>query len=1183
MTESVNVLRLSVDSSGVRTGSAEVVRSFADIKAQAQALLGLLGTGFAAVSFGGLIRDSAQLAARMQTLDVVLTSVGRNAGYSAQEVRAAVAGMQQYGITALSARDAATKLLQSQLDLSKATQLVRVAQDAAVIANTNSTEAFDRLLHGIRTGNQIILRSLGIFVDTEQAVDTYAASIGRAATSLSRIERQQALFNAVLQQGEQIAGTYEAAMTTANKILGSTDRLLEDAKGKFGQLLLPAYVDLVFKYYNALSAVNKELDAAAQGESWTKAQDAVRGIAEFLPAVVVGLGAGLAAPALLGALRIMFGPAGLLAAGAGVLVTLALREDAATKVARAYAEQQKRRALTQDELNKKTQAAIDLEARKQVAEERAAAARRSEEVRAGRESLFGSRFGDIINRNAFGVFYNEALREFRLADRPMEERDAFRRAARQVRDTFGADPATADLEAYAAAIRKLGEAYKLAGPAAEHFARLILDVRKAELADIKERVLQAQLEAFNVLNPLNRGRNNDLLLRFNRLNVESSPFSQQVTAAIAAAGMQRQQGGQLVPQAFAEYQSMEQQLRSLEALRDKAAALRDSVDRGNPVYRMADALFQQNARNARDFAAALDFVLGKVNPLVAAIRGLNGEISVLSLPLAQQAAGAVARQAFEARTGRSPNLGELRLEMQTPAFQQYLRLEATRNILTARTDAERARADELTAREAMRLRGGATAQERKAALEAAARAFGVGPDAVRDAARAVRGELSPLDLRGQQAIATYRQSLATAAANRQLSGSEWWETMKAQADAANLLNAAMRTGEPLQVRDAQLKAEALKLAQAQKISYEQALRAATMLNTALGGEAAERAIQQLRRQVELSERLFGARFNPAAQRRLSVESGLRDWRFSNPFAAPDQASRQRELLERQQRQQLVEQAAALQGNYDSTLRYREELAKLNDLYRQGLIDVSTYNAALRDTRISMLEGQRDLAAGVERSFLKMQKNAEDYARVAEDFIGNGLRNLEDRFVELGKTGRINWKSLVDFMLEYWMRFAFQQLSALIGSLALQLAGGQGQQGSAGGFAGIVSALIGGATSGSAGGGGSWGIWGFHGGGNVGTHGSHRTAPAGLFASAPRLHSGLMPDEFPAILQRGERVLSRDEVRGDRGVNVNLEVHPGVAQTVRVEMMNMMPTLKRQIQQSIASDKVHRHRSMSAFQ
>ena len=57
----------------------------------------------------------------------------------------------------------------------------------------------------------------------------------------------------------------------------------------------------------------------------------------------------------------------------------------------------------------------------------------------------------------------------------------------------------------------------------------------------------------------------------------------------------------------------------------------------------------------------------------------------------------------------------------------------------------------------------------------------------------------------------------------------------------------------------------------------------------------------------------------------------------------------------------------------------------------------------------------------------------------------------------------------------------------------------------------------------------------HSGGTVGAAGTRRMVPAMAFAIAPRMHSGgwagLKPDEVPAILQRGERVLSRREAAG----------------------------------------------------
>ena len=66
----------------------------------------------------------------------------------------------------------------------------------------------------------------------------------------------------------------------------------------------------------------------------------------------------------------------------------------------------------------------------------------------------------------------------------------------------------------------------------------------------------------------------------------------------------------------------------------------------------------------------------------------------------------------------------------------------------------------------------------------------------------------------------------------------------------------------------------------------------------------------------------------------------------------------------------------------------------------------------------------------------------------------------------------------------------------------------------------------------------------HAGGMVGSAGPSRMVPAMAFAAAPRMHgggmAGLRHDEVPAILQRGERVLSRREAQSyGGGVNVTI--------------------------------------------
>jgi hypothetical protein len=76
----------------------------------------------------------------------------------------------------------------------------------------------------------------------------------------------------------------------------------------------------------------------------------------------------------------------------------------------------------------------------------------------------------------------------------------------------------------------------------------------------------------------------------------------------------------------------------------------------------------------------------------------------------------------------------------------------------------------------------------------------------------------------------------------------------------------------------------------------------------------------------------------------------------------------------------------------------------------------------------------------------------------------------------------------------------------------------------------------------------------HTGGMVGAAGSSRMVPALAFAGAPHMHSGgavgLRHDEVPAILQRGERVLSRREARDFEAPRRDREAAPVVNVTIQ---------------------------------
>ncbi len=138
----------------------------------------------------------------------------------------------------------------------------------------------------------------------------------------------------------------------------------------------------------------------------------------------------------------------------------------------------------------------------------------------------------------------------------------------------------------------------------------------------------------------------------------------------------------------------------------------------------------------------------------------------------------------------------------------------------------------------------------------------------------------------------------------------------------------------------------------------------------------------------------------------------------------------------------------------------------------------------------------------------------DYASKAREIggdIGQSLvgafQSAENAVGEFVKTGKLDFRDLVTSLLADLAKLAARRF--VLGPIANALSGVF--SGAGGIFANVL-----------------------HAGGMVGSASPSRMVPAMAFAAAPRMHSGgiagLGHDEVPAILQRGERVLNRDETR-----------------------------------------------------
>jgi hypothetical protein len=255
----------SAESLKTQAGSIET------LKTSVEGLTGavkFLAGGFLALESIRFFKELADNAARAQVLGTVLSVVGKNAGYTAAELKNADNAVQRMGITAQASRQSLATLITANIDLAKAADLARAAQDLALISGENSSQTFQRLIHAIEVRSTMDLRFLGINVRLEQAESKYAATLGKSAAQLTQREQSEAVLAAVMENATRRAGTYTEAMGDVGKQLTSLERLSTNLSTSLGQQLLPAYLAIVQElslFLEQLTSMSDEANSASDG------------------------------------------------------------------------------------------------------------------------------------------------------------------------------------------------------------------------------------------------------------------------------------------------------------------------------------------------------------------------------------------------------------------------------------------------------------------------------------------------------------------------------------------------------------------------------------------------------------------------------------------------------------------------------------------------------------------------------------------------------------------------------------------------------------------------------------------------------------------------------------------------------------------------------------------------------
>ena len=177
---------------GGASGSGALVSTYALLAANV----------FAATAAFNALRNAAGI----EKLAEGLTAFGNETGQSLDLVSAKLKEITGNAVSLEQAMRTAALSTSAGFGVAEMEGLTRVAKGASLALGRDMGDALDRLTRGAIKLEPEILDELGIMVRLDDAVETYAAQLGKAASGLTRFERQQAFMNAIITEGESKFG-----------------------------------------------------------------------------------------------------------------------------------------------------------------------------------------------------------------------------------------------------------------------------------------------------------------------------------------------------------------------------------------------------------------------------------------------------------------------------------------------------------------------------------------------------------------------------------------------------------------------------------------------------------------------------------------------------------------------------------------------------------------------------------------------------------------------------------------------------------------------------------------------------------------------------------------------------------------------------------------------------------------
>ena len=255
-------LQLS-DTSKTGNSASESLFNFGNVLKGAGIAIATVGFLKLTSAFKDFLSTSIRTSLKVEMTAASIFTLAKNAGRTKDEVNQLIDAIRKENKSFEEALNITQGIIIADLSQSEALQLLAKSRDIAAAAGKSSKDVNEGIVESIMTMNVQMLDQFGINISLRIAYDNLATSLGKTSSELTSTERQQAIFNEVMKEGDKFAGAYNDSMETAGKQLLSLKDQTEDTKLVMGKLLTQGFEPII----------HRALEAARSFSQWALTAD----------------------------------------------------------------------------------------------------------------------------------------------------------------------------------------------------------------------------------------------------------------------------------------------------------------------------------------------------------------------------------------------------------------------------------------------------------------------------------------------------------------------------------------------------------------------------------------------------------------------------------------------------------------------------------------------------------------------------------------------------------------------------------------------------------------------------------------------------------------------------------------------------------------------------------------------